>query len=43
LLKQDFYADAGDILSGWSFFKTNDYMTFNDYSKVVLKSGDTVL
>ncbi len=33
------YANAGDVLSGWSFFETDDYMPFNDSCSVVLKSG----
>lgn len=39
-LSQTFTANAGDTIEGYSFFKTNDYMPFNDNCKIVIKSGN---
>lgn len=39
-LLQSFTAKPGDILSGWSFFDTTDYLPFNDFAEVrVLQNG----
>jgi hypothetical protein len=35
-LSQSFSANAGDTLSGWAFFKANDYLPFNDSGSVQL-------
>jgi hypothetical protein len=35
-LAQSFSASAGDTVSGWSFFKANDYLPFNDSGGVRL-------
>ncbi len=43
ILSQTFNAKAGDKLCGWSFFKTNDYMPFNDNCQVDLMSGGAVI
>lgn len=43
IIRQDFYANAGDTLSGWAFFKTNDYLPYNDRCDVSLLSGGNVL
>lgn len=43
IVQQDFYAGAGDTLSGWSFFRTDDYLPFDDRCDVTLLSGGSVL
>ena len=35
-LAQSFTASAGDTLTGWSFFKANDYLPYNDSGNVRL-------
>ncbi|CAH2214312.1 hypothetical protein [Tepidibacter aestuarii] len=42
-VSQSFYAKKGDKISGWAFFKANDYLPYDDKSKVVIKSGTTVI
>lgn len=42
-VNQRFNAKAGDVISGWSFFKTNDYMPFNDTGEVTLKQNGTTI
>lgn len=44
-LAQTFTASAGDTLTGWAFFKANDYMPYNDNGSVqmILTSGPVVL
>jgi hypothetical protein len=34
IVSQNFAADRGDVISGWAFFKSEDYMPFNDRSSV---------
>ncbi len=42
-ISQDFYANAGDKISGWAFFRTNDLLPFNDSCNVKILSGSIVL
>ena len=44
-LAQTFTASAGDTLTGWAFFKANDYLPYNDNGSVqmILTSGPFVL
>jgi hypothetical protein len=42
-VEQNFYANAGDTISGWAFFRTNDYLPFNDKCDVRILSGSAVL
>lgn len=42
-VNQTFSASAGDKISGWAFFKAEDYMPFNDNTQVEIKSGGNVL
>ncbi|MBD7911192.1 hypothetical protein [Clostridium cibarium] len=42
-ISQTFAAKAGDKIEGWAFFKANDYLPFNDNSKVRIKAGNNVI
>jgi hypothetical protein len=43
-LSQSFYANAGDKICGWAFFKAEDYMPYNDDCTVRIKnSAGTVI
>ena len=44
ILHQSFTVNAGDTLSGWSFYKANDYLPFDDTGivKLVLVGPQTV-
>ena len=43
-LSQSFHADAGDTLSGWSFFAADDYVPYNDRGTVrLLSDGGSVV
>jgi hypothetical protein len=45
VVSQPFHADTGDAISGFSFFKTDDYMPWNDESSVeiTVNSGPQVV
>jgi hypothetical protein len=42
-LSQTFNAAAGDTINGWAFFKTDDYMPYNDDGALVIRQGGTDL
>lgn len=45
-LEQAFTATAGDVLTGWAFFRTGDYLPFDDEGDVrivVTQSGDSTI
>jgi hypothetical protein len=45
VVSQSFHADKGAVIGGWSFFKTTDYLPFNDQSmvEITVNSGPQVL
>jgi hypothetical protein len=42
-VSQSFSAQAGDIIAGWAFFKTYDYMPYDDYGEVIIRQGATTI
>ncbi len=41
MISQPFSAVPGDRISGWAFFKAEDYIPYNDTGKVLIRSVDT--
>lgn len=42
-VSQSFSASTGDIISGWSFFDTDDYLPFDDNAQVLIISGSSTI
>lgn len=38
-LSQSFHANPGDTISGWAFFKTDDYQPYNDDGAIVIQQN----
>jgi hypothetical protein len=42
-ISQGFALDAGQTLTGWAFFDSQDYLPFNDYAKVEIRDSSNAL
>jgi len=43
VISQEFVASSGDVISGWAFFATTDYLPFNDSGTVRIVQGDEIV